>query len=505
MQAFFRREFKTVDDTVRVEQYYMSGKKLFVGQVAKNYGGADSLPFIGTCTWYYKNGKVRVVKPYDGQSKLEGWVKKYTPEGRLESEIEYRGGERVTSEYSKIDSEGNSNIVFVDEFDDNKNDWDLYSSELGSASLEDGFMILESESARGASRYIYKPIESNHFKIDVEFSGDVKKEAPVIGVLFNFINWNNYSYYTLQGRYFSIGHVEDGSNEASMELYGSVSVNVGGENLMRIKGEGREIHYYINGTLVFKEEDIDMKGNYVGMVVGGEGSTKIDRLEIGIQESSPDALEDDEIDGTGTAFMISNEGYLITNSHVIEDEEFIYVEFTQGPLAELGQLKTEVKIDDDNSDLALLQVTDTRFPKLDVIPYKVDLSPVEVGMSVYSLGYPLVLSGMGSEIKFADGRISSRTGYDNSINSYQTTVPLQPGNSGSPLFNDKGNVVGCMNAIIREADNVSYAIKASYILNLLQTAGVDQNGESNIQIENLTLEQQIKMLSQYVAIVKTAK
>jgi len=157
-------------------------------------------------------------------------------------------------------------------------------------------------------------------------------------------------------------------------------------------------------------------------------------------------------------------------------------------------------IKDENSDLASLQIVDTNFSLKQGLPYSFSKSLKNVGSSVFSLGYPLVLSGMGSEVKFTDGRISARTGYDNDISSYQTSVPIQPGNSGSPLFDESGKVVGCVNAVIREADNVSYAIKTTYIQNIMQTAGLETPVGQDLSA--LSLEDKIKLLSNYIAIIK---
>ena len=62
-------------------------------------------------------------------------------------------------------------------------------------------------------------------------------------------------------------------------------------------------------------------------------------------------------------------------------------------------------------------------------------------MRKYLYGYPLT-NFMGKDIKFTDGKISSKTGYDGDIANYQTTTPIQPGNSGGPLFDYNGNLIG---------------------------------------------------------------
>jgi len=68
-----------------------------------------------------------------------------------------------------------------------------------------------------------------------------------------------------------------------------------------------------------------------------------------------------------------------------------------------------------------------------------------------------------------DGRISSRTGFQGDITTYQVSVPVQPGNSGGPLFDSDGNLVGVVNARVPGLENVSYAIKTIYLSALIDT------------------------------------
>jgi S1-C subfamily serine protease len=71
-------------------------------------------------------------------------------------------------------------------------------------------------------------------------------------------------------------------------------------------------------------------------------------------------------------------------------------------------------------------------------------------------------------VKFTDGKISSKSGYDNDATTYQISVPVQPGNSGGPLFDSKGNLVGVVNAKFTKGDNVSYAIKSPVLKTLFR-------------------------------------
>jgi len=127
-----------------------------------------------------------------------------------------------------------------------------------------------------------------------------------------------------------------------------------------------------------------------------------------------------------------------------------------------------------------------------------------VGTKVYAYGYPMALSIMGKEIKVTDGIISSKSRFDGDITTYQITAPIQGGNSGGPLFDEKGNLIGINSSGIRKdiADNVGYTIKTNYILNLLDVLPKNIELPSSTDLESLPLTEQIKVLSKYVVLIK---
>jgi len=111
---------------------------------------------------------------------------------------------------------------------------------------------------------------------------------------------------------------------------------------------------------------------------------------------------------------------------------------------------------------------------------------------------------MGKDIKFTDGRVSSKTGFQGDITTYQTTTPIQPGNSGGPLFDHNANFLGINSSGIRKdiADNVSYTIKTNYVVNLIDVLPKSIPIPSNTTISSKPLTEQIKILSNYVVLVK---
>jgi S1-C subfamily serine protease len=128
----------------------------------------------------------------------------------------------------------------------------------------------------------------------------------------------------------------------------------------------------------------------------------------------------------------------------------------------------------------------------------------EVGTKVYAYGYPMALSIMGKEIKVTDGIISSKSGFTGDITTYQVTAAIQPGNSGGPLFDDNGNLIGITSSGVNKsiADNVSYAIKIAYAQSLIEMLPSKIDLPSSLELKSLSLIDQIKALSKFVVLIK---
>ena len=135
------------------------------------------------------------------------------------------------------------------------------------------------------------------------------------------------------------------------------------------------------------------------------------------------------------------------------------------------------------------------------MPYNINTSLSEVGESVSVLGYPLRAS-MGDEIKLTTGIISARTGFQGDISTYQISAPVQPGNSGGPVFDQKGNLIGVINAKHIGADNASYAIKSNYLKNLTDLLPNPLTFNTSNSLLNLSLSEQVKVLKKFVYIIE---
>ena len=149
----------------------------------------------------------------------------------------------------------------------------------------------------------------------------------------------------------------------------------------------------------------------------------------------------------------------------------------------------------------IIKVNDSRFDGFGTLPYAIDMNQAEVGDDVFVLGYPLTQT-MGDEIKLTNGIVSSRTGFQGDVSLYQMSAPIQPGNSGGPMFNSKGNVVGIVCAHHKGTANVGYAIKTLYLKNLAESSSLSNIFPTNNTVSSLPLSGQVKKLKRYVYLIK---
>lgn len=202
---------------------------------------------------------------------------------------------------------------------------------------------------------------------------------------------------------------------------------------------------------------------------------------------------------SGTGFGISSDGIIATNSHVVNGSSKITVRGVNGDFSKSYSAK--LLTEDKNNDLAIIQITEPSFTSFGEIPFTIANRTSDVGSSVFAMGYPLK-AFMGDEIKLTNGIISSKSGYQGDVTTYQISVPLQPGNSGGPLFDQNGNLVGIVNAKLTMGENVSYAVKSQYLLNLLDLLTIAPKIPTSNTLTGKSLTDQVKIINNFVYIIE---
>ncbi|RNI29481.1 serine protease [Rufibacter immobilis] len=160
---------------------------------------------------------------------------------------------------------------------------------------------------------------------------------------------------------------------------------------------------------------------------------------------------------SGTGFVLTSDGYFVTSYHVIEGADSLMIENKAGT-----KYKVEEIYSDQVRDLALLRVIDTAFTGFGKLPYSFKKKESDLGERVFTLGYPR------EDIVFGEGTLSSRSGVYGDTASYQISIPLNPGNSGGPLLDDRGNMIGVISGKMLGVDGAAFAVKSAYLLSLLE-------------------------------------
>jgi serine protease Do len=160
----------------------------------------------------------------------------------------------------------------------------------------------------------------------------------------------------------------------------------------------------------------------------------------------------------GTSFLISPNGYLTTSYHVVRESDSIFVENEA-----FGNLKAKVVYQDREHDIALLKIHNFAFEKLS-LPYAISRKESNLAEDVFTLGYPK------EDVVFGSGSISAMTGYKGNPIAYQISVPVNPGNSGGPLFNNKGDLVGIISGQQTQSSGTAFAIKSTVLLESINAA-----------------------------------
>jgi serine protease Do len=183
----------------------------------------------------------------------------------------------------------------------------------------------------------------------------------------------------------------------------------------------------------------------------------------------------------GTGFIISDEGYILTNNHVVNGADEVMVKLADG-----REIKGEIKGSDEKLDLALIKISDKE--KLPVAELG-DSDSLEVGEWVMAIGNPFGLAQtVTAGIVSAKGRVIGSGPYDDYI---QTDASINPGNSGGPLFSVNGKVIGINTAIISGGQGIGFAIPinmAKDVVAQLRDKGKVTRGYLGIHFQPLTAD-----------------
>lgn len=204
--------------------------------------------------------------------------------------------------------------------------------------------------------------------------------------------------------------------------------------------------------------------------------------------------ESEQISG-GTSFLIDGDGYLVTNYHVVNGASTLIVVNNNH-----DYIAKSVYTDPQN-DIAILKIEDEDWKEMGQVPYGIRKNAAELGEELFTLGFPR------NSVVYNKGYLSASTGYDDDSLSIQLSISANPGNSGGPVLDKNGNIIGILSTRDRQANDVVFATKAINISKAIEelkkdTAHRKLQLPSRSAIKNLDRVAQIKKLQDCVFMVK---
>lgn len=525
-----------------VKDYYITGEiQSEQYPIYIDYDDENRTFLEGEQVFYYKNGQIERKQQYYN-NRINGPVISYYQDGAVESEAMfdfgtpngdalqyYRNGKIATvskfehgllhnNKYLQITEDGMVFLVYNENFNRNHEAWE-FQGQNGIVQVNDAESIsMQASPERTISGGIYtgfSPMSENMIGV---VTNQRNPGQGIVTFLFGFKDWDNTCAFSIAGNKYQFTYRKNGVTVQSDDWQISSHIKPDINQLMVINS-GDKITLCINGEPVKEVGRIYYDGSLCGVSLYNPSSQPIviDAAQLVVQEvvnpqnipqeylpeekSDPNAWK-----GNGTGFFLSPQGYIATNYHVIDGANTIQVNFTRN-----GQIESHpatVVVTDQQNDLAIIKIDDNTFKAMPAIPYGLLTRTQDTGSTVFAMGYPMA-DVMGTEVKFTDGKISSKSGIQGDVRVYQITVPIQPGNSGGPLFDMDGNVVGItssgLNRDYFKSENVNYAIKASYLKSLMEACPqeISLGENTSISVAKPSLTELIKEYEDYVVLILT--
>lgn len=525
-----------------VKDYYISGElqseqyPIFV-----DYDDEDKTFLEGKQTFYHKNGKVASVRYYynnqpngpqtdyypDGVVSSEsfwnmgvpnGDMIQYHPDGKYATVAKYDNGLLHNNKYLQITEDQMVFLVYNEDFARNHEAWE-FQGQPGIVQVNDAESIsMQANPKRTISGGIYTGFAPMSDNIISVMTNQRNPGQGVVTFLFGFKDWDNLCAFSIAGDSYNFTYKKNGVVVQNDEWKKSTAIKPDVNNLM-VVNKGDKITMYVNDEPLVQTGRIYYDGSLCGLSLynGSEQPIVIDVAQLAVrevvdprniaQEYLPtDKRDPDAWKGNGSGFFLNSNGYIATNYHVVEGTTTLQANFTRNGKTE--SYPASIVVTDPQNDLAIIKIDDKSFSGSAPLPYGLMTRTKDTGSEVFAMGYPMA-DVMGSEVKFTDGKISSKSGIGGDVRVYQISVPIQPGNSGGPLFDMDGNVVGItssgLNRDYFKSENVNYAIKASYLKNLMEACPEEiiLEEKADIHASSATLTERIKRYEGYVVLILT--
>jgi S1-C subfamily serine protease len=218
---------------------------------------------------------------------------------------------------------------------------------------------------------------------------------------------------------------------AIIAVIGTVTVLSTGGYLLKQQG---------NAITDLKRDVTELKYSQDAIIEGITGATN-----KRIKNYAPANIE-------GTGFALNNKGYFITSYHMVKNADSVFVTNSVLDRASAKLIASEPSL-----DIAIYKIDNIEAIKNIAFPFSFKDNASEIGDKIFTLGYPR------RDAVYGEGALSSMTGFNNDTTMYQISIPVNPGNSGGPLMDEQGNIIGVIRGKQSSAEATGFAIKSNFI------------------------------------------
>lgn len=263
-------------------------------------------------------------------------------------------------------------------------------------------------------------------------------------------------------------------------IAGVTALSISGMTLLLApKGDSKQVQELVNTVKVLKAKQ-----------------TQQDRAISSIV-SNTKLPQGKEVTGVGSAFLIDTKGYLVTNAHVLRNSKGAIVTNNKGQEFKAVTVKV-----DEARDIAILKIEDADYKASGNVPYGIRKSSTDIAEPIFTTGYP------DNKFVYGEGYLSSLTGFNGDTLSCQIAVAANPGNSGGPVFNRNGEVIGILSTREIKAEGVVFAIQSKYIVEMVNELKKNDTSAQSLklpassQVRGMERVQQVKKIQDYIFMVK---
>lgn len=198
----------------------------------------------------------------------------------------------------------------------------------------------------------------------------------------------------------------------------------------------------------------------------------------------------------GTGFLVDAKGYLVTNAHIIRNSRNIQVSNSRGDSYRAVVVRLIPA-----KDIAILKIDDPAYKAMNALPYAIRKGGIEVAEPVFTLGFP------GNQIVYTEGYLSARTGLDGDTLNCQLGIDANRGNSGGPVFNKDGEIIGVISSRENDSEGIAFAVQSRYVLSALEDLKKEEPAAglripSRSSLRGLSKQQQVKKIQEFIFMVR---